>query len=356
MVKARTARGKFKLQIMKKARDTSQKREALGGLGKEANSKSIGFAPANYSRAYGAPRTVTPNIVPQQGDQGFKQAFSTFIKDYRAEQKQSMRSVEDKLKEIRAESKNQTDAVFSAFSFTPQQKRLAMKVVDKNLDLEERHEAKAQLNDSLAKRRDKFYLNDPETTAFRAPKPKKDDDVVMDAPTPAEEAAENIRKSNEAEKDRSDYLQSGVDMTDAPPIPPLPKDSDVGIVGQDDPMSVIDVPKQPVADPSPKIQPQPMDMVVRAPRDLTVDTDEQRNRAIKRMVESEDDRFEKYHRGDIVTGAEVEEKPQGEILERGKKRAVDVPVKERVAAIERISRKDHAYTPEQMQQIRDDQE
>ena len=64
-----------------------------------------------------------------------------------------------------------------------------MKVVNKDLDLEERNDAKKQLNDSSAKRRDKFYLNDPESTARREPKPKKDPsgDVVMDAPSKEEE-------------------------------------------------------------------------------------------------------------------------------------------------------------------------
>ena len=67
-MKIRTSKnGKFKMAAIAKnrARNAAARKLALGGVGRVVNSNAQPYASSNYSRAFGPPRPITTNLMPQ---------------------------------------------------------------------------------------------------------------------------------------------------------------------------------------------------------------------------------------------------------------------------------------------------
>ena len=66
-MKMRTSKnGKFEMIAIAKnrARNAAARKLALGGIGRVANSNAQPYASSNYSRAFGPPRPITTNLMP----------------------------------------------------------------------------------------------------------------------------------------------------------------------------------------------------------------------------------------------------------------------------------------------------
>ena len=208
MVAARTAKGKFKIRQMQKAREraAAARKSALGGVGKVANSNAMPYAPANYSRAFNAPRPITTNLMPQTtgtDKQAIQQQLASFQKNWQSADKERMKDFELKIKEARAEASNQSNALFSSFNFTPAMKKLSMAVVNKELSLEERNDAKEKLKEILDKRNAKSGLY-PQAKESEIQKAPTDPEELPQAPPMETDGTFSVERVEDAEKVEND--------------------------------------------------------------------------------------------------------------------------------------------------------
>jgi len=210
MVAARTAKGKFKIRQMQKAREraAAARKSALGGVGKVANSNAMPYAPANYSRAFGPPRPITTNLMPQTtgtDKQAIQQQLASFQKNWQSADKERMKEFEIKIKEARAEASTASNALFSSFNFTPAMKKLSMAVVNKELTLEERNEAKEKLKEILDKRNAKsgLYPQAKESEIQRGIRDSDPEELPQAPPaeTPGTFSVERVEDAEKVEKD-----------------------------------------------------------------------------------------------------------------------------------------------------------